>query len=377
MPRPPRRSARRSPEVSPSADVQPYAPLPYASAYHAPVLVEAVVDLLVTDPAGLYIDGTLGGGGHTAALLDRLGSEGRVIGIDQDDDAIRTATERIEARELQARELQSGHPASMGSVTVEGSAAAKADPSAPPLSRFTALRGNFEAMPALLSDAGVATGSVTGILLDLGVSSHQFDVPERGFMFRADGPLDMRMDDRAPQTAADLVNTLDTQALADLLRAYGEEPRAWRIAQEVARRRPITTTGDLAAAVRAAVPTKDEVKSLARVFQALRIAVNDELGVLERALEASLDVLAIGGRLAVLSYHSLEDRRVKQFLKAGRLDGVLERDFYGNALTPWQAVTRKPIEASDAEIAANPRARSARLRVAEFVGHPDPKPPPS
>ncbi|MEM9996834.1 MAG: 16S rRNA (cytosine(1402)-N(4))-methyltransferase RsmH [Bacteroidota bacterium] len=367
MPRPPRRSARRSPEAAASQAAQPY-----ATTYHAPVLVEAVVDLLVTDPAGLYIDGTLGGGGHTAALLDRLGSEGRVIGIDQDADAIRTATQRIEAREL-----KSGHSASMGSVSVEGSAAAKADPSAAPLSRFTALRGNFEAMPALLTNAGVATGSVTGILLDLGVSSHQFDVPGRGFMFRADGPLDMRMDDRAPQTAADLVNTLDTQALADLLRAYGEEPRAWRIAQEVARRRPITTTGDLAAAVRAAVPTKDEVKSLARVFQALRIAVNDELGVLERALEASLDVLAVGGRLAVLSYHSLEDRRVKQFLKAGRLDGVLERDFYGNALTPWQAVTRKPIEASDAEIAANPRARSARLRVAEFVGHPDPKPPPS
>ncbi|MEM8599511.1 MAG: 16S rRNA (cytosine(1402)-N(4))-methyltransferase RsmH [Bacteroidota bacterium] len=357
MPRPPRRSARRSSEAAASQGTPP-APQPYATGYHAPVLVEAVVDLLVTDPAGVCVDGTLGGGGHTAALLDRLGPEGRVIGIDQDADAIREATARV-------TKLQLGHPA-----PADGSAAAKAVPSA---ARFTALRGNFEAMPALLADAGIAPGSVTGILLDLGVSSHQFDVPERGFMFRADGPLDMRMDDRAPRTAAELVNESDVQALADLLRAFGEEPRAWRIAQEVARRRPLQTTGDLADAVRAAVPTKDEVKSLARVFQALRIAVNDELGVLDRALEASLDLLAVGGRLAVLSYHSLEDRRVKQFLKSGTLDGKLKRDLLGNALTPWKVLTRKPIEASDAEVAANPRARSARLRVGEYVGRPTPK----
>ena len=364
MPRPPRRSARRSSKAR-ASQAAPSAPQPYATSYHAPVLVEAVVDLLVTDPAGVYVDGTLGGGGHTAALLDRLGPGGRVVGIDQDADAIREATVRIQQQRI--TELQSGHPAPAGA-----SAAAKADPSATP-SRFVALRGNFEAMPALLADAGIAPGSVTGILLDLGVSSHQFDVPERGFMFRADGPLDMRMDDRAPQTAAALVNESDVQAIADLLRAFGEEPRAWRIAQEVARRRPLQTTGDLADAVRAAVPTKDEVKSLARVFQALRIAVNDELGVLDRALEASLDLLAVGGRLAVLSYHSLEDRRVKQFLKSGTLDGKLKRDLLGNALTPWKVVTRKPIEASDAEVAANPRARSARLRVGEHVGRPTPK----
>jgi 16S rRNA (cytosine1402-N4)-methyltransferase len=328
----------------------------YATEYHAPVLVQAVLDLLVTDPDGLYVDGTLGGGGHTAALLDRLSADGRVIGIDQDADAIRAATERLTDSD--------SNPAPTGQ-----SASAKAD-------RFVALRGNFGAMPALLADAGVEPGTVTGILLDLGVSSHQFDVPERGFMFRADGPLDMRMDDRASETAADLVNESDTQALADLLRAYGEEPRAWRIAQEVARRRPLETTGDLADAVRAAVPTRDEVKSLARVFQALRIAVNDEIGVLERTLRASLDLLAEGGRLAVLSYHSLEDRRVKQFLKAGNLDGVLERDLLGNALTPWKVITRKPVEASAAEIEANPRARSARLRVGEYVGRPQPKKPP-
>ncbi|MEL6769796.1 MAG: 16S rRNA (cytosine(1402)-N(4))-methyltransferase RsmH [Bacteroidota bacterium] len=363
MPRPPRRSARRSSEAR-ASQAAPSAPQPYATGYHAPVLVEAVVDLLVTDPAGVYVDGTLGGGGHTAALLDQLGPEGRVVGIDQDADAIREATRRVQQ---QANQLQSGHPAPAGA-----SAAAKADPSATP-STFVALRGNFEAMPALLADAGIAPGSVTGILLDLGVSSHQFDVPERGFMFRADGPLDMRMDDRAPQTAAHLVNESDVQALADLLRAYGEEPRAWRIAQEVARRRPLQTTADLADAVRAAVPTKDEVKSLARVFQALRIAVNDELSVLDCALEASLDLLAVGGRLAVLSYHSLEDRRVKQFLKSGTLDGKLQRDLLGNALTPWKVITRKPIEASDAEVAANPRARSARLRVGEYVGRPTPK----
>ena len=300
---------------------------PYATGYHAPVLYEEVVEGLVTDAAGVYVDGTLGGGGHAAALLDALGPDALVVGIDQDPEAIAAAEARLGAA-----------------------------------GRFRALRGNFSDLEALLAAAGIE--AVDGVLLDLGVSSHQIDEAARGFAYAADGPLDMRMDTDAPFSAADLVNRAEPDELVHILRAYGEEPRAPKIVRVILERRPIETTSQLADAVRAAVPFKEEVKSLSRVFQALRIAVNDELAVLERALVAALRVLKPGGRIAVIAYHSLEDRRAKQFLRYGNFEGEPVRDFYGNLLTPWEPLTRKPITASDDEVAANPRARSARLRIA-------------
>ena len=318
--------------VSLSAD-----PLRFASAYHAPVMAAAVVDGLVTDRAGLYIDGTLGGGGHSDALLNALAPTGRVIGIDKDAEALAASEERL-------------------SYAVEAG-------------RFRMIHGNFADMEDLLADADVE--AVHGVLLDLGISSHQIDEAARGFAFSADGPLDMRMDASTGETAAELIDRLDVQAITDLLRAYGEEPRAWPIANAIVEHGAFATTGELAEVVRSAVPAKEEVKTLARVFQALRIAVNDEMSALERTLEAALNVLRPGGRLAVISYHSLEDRRAKHYLRFGNLEGEAKKDFYGNLLTPWNLLTRKPIVATPEEIQANPRARSARLRISEKK--PDPQ----
>jgi 16S rRNA (cytosine1402-N4)-methyltransferase len=306
------------------------APSMYATAYHAPVLVREVVEHLAVKPDGVYVDGTLGGGGHSAALLDALGPKARLIGIDQDPEALMVATSRLE------------------------SAAA---------GRFTPLRGNFADMERLLAEIGL--DQVDGVLLDLGVSSHQIDEASRGFAFSAKGPLDMRMNPTTGRSAAELVNHLGEGELASLLRSYGEEPRAHKIARSIVASRPMTTTAELADAVREVVPYKEEVKSLSRVFQALRIAVNDELAVLERALVATLRVLRPGGRIAVIAYHSLEDRRVKQFLRYGNFENEPVHDFYGNLLTPWGLVTRKAIQPEEDEVAANPRSRSARLRVAE------------
>ncbi len=304
--------------------------LRYATDYHAPVLLAETLDLLVTDPSGLYIDGTLGGGGHSAALLDVLGPDALVVGIDQDPQALARAGARL------------------GDATEAG--------------RFVAVAGNFGDLTGLLRRAGLADRPAAGILLDLGVSSHQIDAPERGFAFGADGPLDMRMG-VSGETAADLVARLSADALADVIYAYGEERRSRAIARAIKAAAP-TTTGQLADAVRQSVPGRDEMKALARVFQAIRIAINGELDVLEAALPAALDALAPGGRLAVMSYHSLEDRRAKQFLRSGRFSNQVEKDSFGNPLTPWTAVTRRAVTATDAEIALNPRARSARLRVA-------------
>ena len=308
----------------------------YATDYHAPVLLAETLDLLVTDRAGLYVDGTLGGGGHAAALLDALGPDALVVGIDQDPEALARAGARL----------------------AEAAAAG----------RFVALDGNFGDLTGLLRRAGLDGRPAAGILLDLGVSSHQIDAAERGFAFSADGPLDMRMGS-AGETAADLVARLSADALADVIYAYGEERRSRGIARAIKAAAPTTTAG-LADAVRQSVPGRDEVKSLARVFQALRIAVNGELDVLEAALPAALGALAPGGRLAVMSYHSLEDRRAKQFLKTGRFASQVEKDLYGNPITPWTAVTRRAVVASEAEVARNPRARSARLRVAEKTPEP-------
>lgn len=308
-------------------DDERQAGLPYASPYHAPVLCKAVLDGLIHKADGVYLDGTLGGGGHSAAILDALDPAGRVIGIDRDPDALEAAVKRIDSP------------------------------------RFQALAGTFGEMRTLLESAGIF--SVDGILLDLGVSSHQIDEAKRGFSYMQEGPLDMRMDKSSEVDAAQIVNTWSVEAIARILRSYGEEPRAYRIAQSLVAARPVESTRALADVVRKSVREKEQIKTLSRVFQALRIAVNNEIEELERALSEGLAILNTGGRMAVISYHSLEDRPVKRFLRYGNFSGTPERDFYGNLLTPWRLVTRKPIEADPSEVTANPRARSARLRIAE------------
>lgn len=320
MPKRSRRAAGRNGRTAPE-------PLRYATAYHAPVLSREVVDLLVADPSGTYVDGTLGGGGHSAALLEVLDAHGTVVGIDRDAEAISAATARLGEDD-----------------------------------RFIPVHGLFSQMGDLLRGAGVS--NVTGILLDLGVSSHQIDEAQRGFSFSQEGSLDMRMDPGRGESASSLIERLSVSDLADVLYEYGEERRSRRIARSIKEARPQTTDA-LAEAIRKAVPGQDERKSLARVFQALRIAVNSELDELETALQTALEALAPGGRLAVISYHSLEDRRAKRFLRFGHFGSIPRKDFFGNDLTPWKPISRKPIEAGPEEVAANPRARSARLRVSE------------
>jgi len=307
-------------------------PLQYATEYHAPVLSHDVTQRLVTDRSGRYVDATLGGGGHSAALLDALAPGAHVLGIDQDPEALRTARNRLSA------DVEAG--------------------------RFRAVQGNFGSLRSLLEANNALP--VDGILLDLGVSSHQIDEAERGFSFQREGPLDMRMDaSGGGLTAHQIVNHWEARDIADAIFHYGDERRSRPIARAITDARPLETTHDLADAVRSAVPDRDEVKSLARVFQGLRIAVNAELDVLEDVLEQSAGVLRPGGRIAVISYHSLEDRRVKRFLRYGNFEGKPIRDMYGTLIAPFEEQTRSPIEASDEEVEANPRARSARLRVAE------------
>jgi 16S rRNA (cytosine1402-N4)-methyltransferase len=309
------------------------------AAGHIPVLAREVIDALQPRDGGRYVDGTFGAGGYTAAMLDR--ADCQVIAIDRDPDAI-AAGQAMAARY------------------------------AP---RLRLIEGRFGDMAELLSAEGV--DDVDGVALDLGVSSMQFDQAERGFSFRNSGPLDMRMEKNG-SSAADLVNQADEVELADIFWRYGEERRSRRVARAIVEARKakrIETTGELAEIVRRAVgpSAKDESDPATRAFQALRIAVNDELGELERGLAAADSVLAPGGRLAVVSFHSLEDRAVKEYvrLRAGRTPSpsrhapprAVERE------TTLRDLTRKPVLPSAAEIAANPRARSARLRVAEKIAN--------
>ncbi|MEF8816851.1 MAG: 16S rRNA (cytosine(1402)-N(4))-methyltransferase RsmH [Salinibacter sp.] len=320
-------TADRSQDDSPSED----GPLRYATDFHAPVLSHDVQDRLVTDPSGRYVDATLGGGGHARALLDVLAPDGIVLGIDRDPEALRTARTRL------ADEREAG--------------------------RFRAVHGTFGQLRDVLAAEDLVP--IDGLLLDLGVSSHQIDVPDRGFSFRDEGPLDMRMDPQRGLTARQVVNDWDERDLRDVLREYGEESRAGRIARAIVEARPLDTTRALAAVVEDSVPPPDTVKTLTRVFQALRIVVNAELDELEDVLEQSTAAVRTGGRIAAISYHSLEDRRVKRYLRYGNFEGEPRRDLYGTLVAPWAETPRGPIEAGDAEVAANPRARSARLRVAE------------
>ncbi len=312
----------------------------YGTPYHAPVLCHTVADRLITDREGFYVDATLGGGGHTHALFDALGPEARVAGIDRDPEALEIAAERLR---------------------LAGYAG-----------RFMPLSGRFADMETLLLGAGA--GRVSGILMDLGVSSHQLDVGQRGFSHRLDGPLDMRMDQTRGVSAAEFLDEMSEVDLARVLRTWGEEPMARRMARAILRGRPYRSTTGLADVIREEVPPHKVSKSLARVFQALRIAVNGEIDELRSALEAATRLVVPGGRLAVISYHSLEDRPVKRYLRSGHFDGDVRRDLYGNAMSPWRDLTRRAIVADEEETATNPRARSARLRVAERTTY-EPAPP--
>lgn len=294
--------------------------------YHVPVLLEESIECLRIKPDGVYVDCTFGGGGHSRAILARLGNKGRLYGFDQDREAYRNTTDD---------------------------------------ERFTFVRGNFKYISNFLRY--YAEDKVDGILADLGVSSHHFDEAERGFSYRFDGALDMRMNREASFTAEELINGYDEQALADILYLYGELRNARRIANAIVCRRQtkaIKTIFELTEVLRPFCTKGKEYKELAPIFQAIRIEVNAELDSLKTLLCRSVDLLRSGGRIAVISYHSLEDRLVKNFLKTGNFGGEPQKDFYGNPITPFANVS-KAIVSNDREIADNPRARSARLRYAE------------
>lgn len=297
-----------------------------AMTYHVPVLLEESVALLDIAPADICCDLTFGGGGHSRHILSKLGPEGRLYAFDQDSDTLANA---------------------------------------PRDDRFHYVESNFRFLRGALRLRGVERADA--ILADLGVSSHHFDETERGFSFRGDGPLDMRMNRRGGRTAADVVNRYDADSLARVLRDYGELETTWKIAACIVRSRersPLLTTSQLVAAVAPCTPKRDESKFLTKLFQALRIEVNGEMEALKMALEQSLKVLRPGGRLAVISYHSLEDRLVKNFLRSGNFAGEIEKDFFGRALVPFDAVTRKAVTPAAEELERNPRSRSAKLRAA-------------
>lgn len=298
------------------------------SEYHHPVLLRESVDLLNIRPDGVYVDVTFGGGGHSREILARLGRKGRLVAFDQDAEALANA---------------------------------------PDDKRLILIHNNFRFLRGCVRAAGFER--VDGILADLGVSSHQFDTAERGFSFRFEGPLDMRMNQTdGTRTAADVVNTYEANRLATLLGRYGELDKCFRVANAIVRHRsehgPLATIGDLLAATESVAPRGAEAKFRAKLFQALRIEVNGEMQALEMMLGQAIRLLAPGGRLSVITYHSLEDRLVKNFIRSGTPDGIVERDFYGRASVPLRAVG-KVIRPTEAEVAGNPRARSAKLRGAE------------
>ena len=296
--------------------------------YHIPAMLSEVLEGLRIDPSRpqVFVDATFGGGGHSRGIVERMGKDSRLYGIDQDLDAY---ANRIDDE------------------------------------RFTFVRSNFRYVENFMDYYGVE--QVDGILADLGVSFHHFDAAERGFSFRYDAPLDMRMNSKQKLSAADIVNTYSDEDLARALYLYGEFRDSRSLAQQIVRKRSqqaILTTQQLLDSVR----LKDK-QDAARLFQALRIEVNDELGALRELLEASTQLLAPGGRLVILTYHSLEDRLVKNFMRSGNTEGTIEKDFYGNALTPFKVIEKGRM-ASAEEVERNPRARSAKLRVAEKTAEP-------
>ncbi len=298
------------------------------SAYHTPVLLDESVSALITDTDGVYADATFGGGGHSREILSRLSAKGKLLAFDRDEDAIGNR---------------------------------------PDDTRLTLVRNNFRFIHNYSLYHGHTEG-LDGILADLGVSSHQFDTPERGFSFRYDAPLDMRMNREAKLSAADIVNGYEEEDIERILRLYGEVDHSRKAAALICRARStkaIKTTSDLDAAIRDILPKFAEHKALAKVYQALRIEVNQEMRSLEKFLYGAEKALKQGGRLVVITYHSLEDRMVKNFIKTGNVEGEVRKDIYGNIRPGMKAVNRKPILPQEEEISMNTRARSAKLRIAE------------
>lgn len=301
--------------------------------YHESVLLLESLELLRVNPGGIYVDATFGGGGHSRLILDKLDGKGRLYAFDQDEDAKRNTEQQIFS----------------------------ANPS------FTFIHSNFRHLKRQLRAEVVRPGTVNGILADLGVSSFQLNTAERGFSYRFEAELDMRMNTQDGPTAADVLNTYSAEELQRVFSELGEVRNSKTLAQAAVRLReqkPFRTTGDLTELCSKNL-MGERMRYLSQVFQALRMEVNDELGALEDFLKESQEMLAPGGRLSVITFHSLEDRMVKNFLKAGNVEGEAEKDFYGNITRPFELVTKKPVEPSDEEINKNPRARSAKLRAGE------------
>ena len=297
--------------------------------YHIPVMLTECLEGLNIHPDGIYIDVTFGGGGHSRAIFSKLSAQGKLIAFDQDPDALANVWDA---------------------------------------ENFQLIPSNFAFLKNYLRSLGIE--KVDGILADLGVSSHQFDEGKRGFSIRTNDPLDMRMNQNGAFSAMNVVNEYEEEQLIKILRKYGEVTSPGKVAGTICRGRqatPIKTTGELIAVLQPIAPKFKEHKFFAQVFQAIRMEVNNELDVLEKFLLQTAEVLKPGGRLVVMSYHSLEDRLVKNYMKRGNLDGSIEKDFFGNILKPFSDVTRKPISPSEEEMELNSRARSAKLRIAERI----------
>jgi len=296
--------------------------------YHIPALLKESIDGLNIQPGGIYVDATFGGGGHSMEILKRI-KKGKLIAFDQDEDAAINA---------------------------------------PDDKRFLFLNQNFRFLKNNLLFNNIT--SIDGLIADLGVSFHQFDEPGRGFTFRQNAPLDMRMNKNGTITASQLLMTLDEESLADVFLRYGELSNSRRIAREIVAARafkPIATVNDIVETVGKLAPFRQEHKFYAKLFQALRIMVNHEIDYLQQMLEQAFSMLNTGGRLVIISYHSLEDRVVKNFMKTGNFEGEEKKDFYGNSETPFRIINRKGTTPGDEEITANSRSRSARLRIAEKI----------
>ena len=296
------------------------------NSYHIPVMLQECLDGLNIKPNGIYVDATYGGGGHSRAILNLI-PEGKLIAFDQDNDAVGEVTDA---------------------------------------ENLIFIEQNFEFIRNFLAFYKIP--KVDGILADLGISSHQIDEEKRGFSFRFDAALDMRMNQEQALDAKSIINQYDVEKLTHLFRTYGELKYAWKLANKIVSYRkenPIETTGQLVSLAEEFLVPNKRNKELAQLFQAIRIEVNSELDVLKNLLQYSAEVLAPGGRLVVMSYHSLEDKLVKTFMQSGNFEGDVQTDAFGNKLVPFKIVNRKPITASEEELAINPRSRSARLRIAE------------
>ena len=302
-----------------------------AETYHVPVLLEESVGGLDIKPGGVYVDVTFGGGGHSREILRRLDDKGRLFGFDQDEDAERNIVDD---------------------------------------NRFTFVRSNFRYLRNWMRYYGIE--QIDGLLADLGVSSHHFDDETRGFSFRFDAPLDIRMNKRSGQTAADILNNYTEEQLSDIFYIYGELKNARRISSAIVKARSnqrIETTGDLMNVTEACFMREREKKEMAKMFQALRIEVNHEMDTLKEMLDGACELLRAGGRLSVITYHSLEDRIVKNMMKAGNAEGKVVQDFFGHTMSPFRQIGNKVIVPSDEEQQRNPRSRSAKLRIAERVAN--------